>query len=164
MVVGFAAYLAASQASWPAAIILIAAMWIDGGHEHRPHPPARIAAIAGAFVVIAVAVFTFPTDIAVASSWAATSVFVLGIVAAWIGVRRLRQPVSTGDRDRQPLSHSRIAQARLVAGVAIGLAAILTPADPAAYGPVLAATIAIAATSLRKAASDPAPAPSAAPS
>ncbi len=161
LVVGFAGYLAASPAAWPAAIALVIAMWIEGGHEHVPHPPARVAAIAGGFIVPAVAVITFPSDLAVARGWGATAVFVVGIAAAWIGARRVRRPVSTGDRDRQPLSPSRIAQARIVAGIAIGMAAILTPADPAAYGPLLAATAAVAVVSLTTqptgAASEPTP-------
>jgi hypothetical protein len=150
LVVGFAGYLAASPAAWPGAIVLVVAMWIDGGHEHVPHPPARVAAIAGAFIVPAVAVFTFPSGFAVGRDWGATAVFVIGVAAAWVGTRRLHRPTSTCDRYRQPLAHSRIAQARIVAGVAIGLAAILTPADPAAYGPLIAATIAAALVSLRR--------------
>lgn len=150
LVVGFAGYLAASQASWPAAISLVAALWVDGGHEHRPHPPARVAAIAGAFIVIAVAVFTFPADIAVDRSGVATAVLVSGGFVAWIAVARLVTPRATCDRERQPLARGRIAQARVLAGAAFIVAAVITPVDPAGFGPLLASIVAVVAVSLTR--------------
>jgi hypothetical protein len=150
LVVGFAGYLAASQASWPAAVILLAALWVDGGHEYRPHPPARIAAVAGAFVVIAVAVFTFPAEIAGTRSGLSTAFLVSGGLAAWVAVARLATPTATCDRERKPLARGRIAQARILAGAGVVLAAVITPLDAAAYGPLLAAVFAVAAVSLTK--------------
>jgi hypothetical protein len=146
--VGFAGYLAASQAGWPAAAALIWAMWIDGGHTHAPHPPAKIAALVAAAVAIIVAVFTFPTDFALDRGWPATLVFLVGIGAAWISVNRLEQPVSTCDHVDTPLSPHRLAQGRIVAGAGLGLAAILTPLEPAAYAPLWAALVATALMSL----------------
>ncbi len=161
LVVGFAGYLAAGPASWPAAIALVGALWIDGGHAHVPHPPARIAAIVAAFVVIAVAVFTFPADVSADGGWLALALLLAGAVLAGVAAARLRTPTSTGDRDRQPLSRGRVAQARALAGIALVVAAVLMPADPAAYGPLLAAVLAVAAVSFTTrtvvSASDPAP-------
>lgn len=157
MVVGFAGYLATSRAAWPAAIILVAALWVDGGHEHRPHPPARIAAIGGAFLVLAVAVFTFSTEPAIGRSGIATAILVFAGLAGWVGASRLAAPSTTGDRDRQPLARSRVAQARLLAGAALVVAAVVTSVEPAGYGPPLAAILAVTLVSLRSTSEDVAP-------
>jgi hypothetical protein len=146
--IGFAGYLAASQAGWPAAIALVWAMWIDGGHTHAPHPPAKLAAIVAAAVAIIVAVFTFPTDFALDRGWGATIVYLIGIVAAWISVHRLRVPTSRGDHDNAPLSPHRLAQGRTLAGAGLGLAAVVTTLEPAAYAPLWAALVATAVVTL----------------
>lgn len=152
-VVLFVAYLAAGPAGWPAAIALTWAMWIDGSHEHIPHPPSRIAALVAAAAAIAVAVVTFPTDLTFDRSWPATLVFLAGILAAWLAVNRMTAPVSTGDHDRAPLSPHRLALGRIMAGVGLGLAAVLTRLEPAAYGPLWTAIVATAVVAVARRAS-----------
>ena len=146
--VGFVGYLAATPSGWPAAIILVVALWIDGGHAHEPHAPSRIAAVIAGVVSIIVVVLAFPTELDVGRGWGGNLVYLIGAVAVWPAVRCLESPVSVGDHDKAPLSRQRLAQARITAAFGIGLAGVLTTLHPAAYGPAWAAMVAIAAVAV----------------
>jgi hypothetical protein len=146
--VGFVGYLAASPSGWPAAIILVGTLWIDGGHVHQPHPPARIAAVAAAVVAIVVVVIAFPTTFYAGRGWAGNAAFLIGAGATWPAVSRLEHPVSLGDHDRAPLSSLRLVQARIAAGLGIALGGALTTLHPAAYGPLWGAVVGVAVVAL----------------
>lgn len=147
--VGFVGYLAASREAWPAALALVWALWIDGGHPHATHPPSRVAAAGAAIVAAVVVVVTFPSGFELDRGWGSTVVFLIGIGAGWVSINRLRPPSSTGDHDKEPLSPHRLAQARLLAGAGLGFAAILTTASPATHASLWTATVAVAIVSLR---------------
>ena len=141
----FAGYLSLSASGWPAAIVLIAALWIDGGHDHWRHPASRWAAIGATVLASVGTLVATPLSVSIGGVGMAEFVYAVGVLASIVAVRLADRPTATGDHDRQPLSLSRLKAGRILAGLGLALAALLTATDPAGYAPLWAAVVATAA-------------------